>query len=153
LLASHEAMGSAPLVPFVSFVTWRLHSAVHSGTQRALIARFMSGANTCTHTNAHARTHERCLSLPLSPPCRCHAHAHTCGPPWRWHAHLLVLSHSCTASSLPAWGGGPTDRPEQPYHQPLSRRLAPPALRGEMRLAPALAPASRRVPTREWTHG
>jgi hypothetical protein len=87
------------LVPFVSLVTWRLHSAVHSGTQRALIARFMSRANTCTHTNAHAHTHERCLSLPLSPPCRCHAHARTCGPPWRGHAHLLVLSHSCTASS------------------------------------------------------
>jgi hypothetical protein len=56
LLASHEAMGSAPLVPFLSLVTWRLHSAVHSGTQRALIARFMSRANTCTHTNAHAHT-------------------------------------------------------------------------------------------------
>jgi hypothetical protein len=164
LLASHEAVGSAPLALYVSLVSRRLHPAVHSGTQRALIVRFMSRANTCTHTNAHPPP-----LPPLSVPCTC-THVRPT-PRWRGHAHLLVLSHSCTASSpssrgpLPAGGDGPTDRPKRPYHQPLSRRHYA-RNRGErepMRESggPACPRAGPRVasrPTREslfqrWTRG
>ncbi len=124
LLASHEAMGSAPLVPFVSLVTWRLHS----GTQRALIARFMSRARARTRT--HTRTHmNACLRLSPSPPLvgAMHMHARaavgTCG---RGHAHLLVLSHSSTASSqVPAAGPfkpGAMGRTTTPYNHALQPR-------------------------------
>jgi hypothetical protein len=102
------------LVPFVCLVTWRLHSAVHSGTQRALIARFMSRANTCTHT----RTHMNAACLSPSPPLvgamHMHARAAHRGPRV---AHIcsysvtraLPLPRSPSSRGpLPAGGGGPT---------------------------------------------
>jgi hypothetical protein len=112
----------------------------------------MSRANTCTHTNAHAHTHERMLaSLPLSPPCRCHrgVGTHICS--YSVTRALPLPRSPSSRGPLPAGGDGPTDTSRfpvalHPRHYAGSANLP-------MRLALALAPASRRVPTREWTHG
>ncbi len=61
LLASHEAMGSAPLVPFVSLVTWRLHSGTHDSTHMNACLRLspLVGAMHMYARAAVARTFAR----------------------------------------------------------------------------------------------